>query len=92
MPYLPPKFREELDQQCEIGQITRYFESLDDQNFLGALNYLVYTIVRHYLFKNGKRYSRLAGIVGTIHCCAAEIYRRIAAPYEDEKIEENGDV
>jgi hypothetical protein len=31
-------------------------------------------------------------VVGVLECAKLEIYRRIAAPYEDKKIVENGDV
>ncbi len=31
-------------------------------------------------------------IIGALRCCELEIYRRLAAPYEDLKIKENGDV
>jgi len=30
--------------------------------------------------------------VGVLECAKLELYRRIAAPYEDEKIVETGDV
>ena len=30
--------------------------------------------------------------MGVLECCKLEFYRRVAAPYEDIKIEENGDV
>jgi hypothetical protein len=38
-----------------------------------------------------KNITRL-DIVGALRCCELEIYRRLAAPYEDLKIKENGDV
>lgn len=31
-------------------------------------------------------------ILGVLECVKLELYRRVAAPYEDRKIEENGDV
>ena len=31
-------------------------------------------------------------MVGVLECAKLELYRRMAAPYEDEKIEDNGDV
>jgi len=30
--------------------------------------------------------------VGVLECAKMELYRRVAAPYEDKKKEENGDV
>jgi len=34
----------------------------------------------------------VATVTGVLECAKLELYRRIAAPYEDTKIEENGDV
>jgi hypothetical protein len=30
--------------------------------------------------------------IGVLECAKLELYRRVAAPYEDEKIAESGDV
>lgn len=30
--------------------------------------------------------------LGVLRCCQLELYRRMVAPYEDKKIQENGDV
>ena len=38
------------------------------------------------------RYQTLNAIVGSLECCKLEVYRRLASPYEDEKITKNGDV
>jgi hypothetical protein len=37
-------------------------------------------------------YERLNRAMGVLACVQAEFYRRVAAPYEDQKIAENGDV
>lgn len=92
MPYLPQKFRDELDRQVDVHYLRDYLSSLQLKDFLGALNYLIFSMAKHYLDKNGKSYATLASITGTIECSKQEIYRRIAGPYEDLKIEENGDV
>lgn len=31
-------------------------------------------------------------MVGALECAKLELYRRIAIPYEEQKIQENGDV
>jgi hypothetical protein len=33
-----------------------------------------------------------ADIAGALECCKLEFYRRVAVPYEDQKIKSNGDV
>ena len=92
MPYLKPDFREEMTREINFNQVEGYFAALKFPYFLGALNYAVFSIVKKWLEKNGTRYVYLAGIVGTLTCCISEIYRRIASPYENKKIIENGDV
>jgi hypothetical protein len=38
------------------------------------------------------RYFHINKAVGVLECVKLEFYRRVAAPYEDEKIKESGDV
>ncbi|MBI9085367.1 MAG: hypothetical protein JEZ11_17360 [Desulfobacterales bacterium] len=59
----------------------------------GELNYVISKILDAYLeAKGGIRYAHLNEIVGVLECAKLELYRRLAAPYEDRKIDENGDV
>jgi hypothetical protein len=58
----------------------------------GDLNYAISLILHGYLAKNGLKYSNLNELVGMMECCKLELYRMIAAPYEDQKIKENGAV
>jgi hypothetical protein len=58
----------------------------------GELNYLITCLCRDYIEQKGKRYLILNEVVGALECAKLELYRRVAAPYEDEKIAENGDV
>ena len=37
-------------------------------------------------------YFNLNRAIGMLACVQAELYRRVVAPYEDQKIAENGDV
>ncbi|MBI9085369.1 MAG: hypothetical protein JEZ11_17370 [Desulfobacterales bacterium] len=37
-------------------------------------------------------YAHLNEIVGVFECAKLELYRQLSAPYEDRKIDENGDV
>lgn len=56
----------------------------------GELNYLITTLLRAWT--NDLTYGRLNEAVGVLECVKLELYRRIAAPYEDRKCAENGDV
>jgi len=59
----------------------------------GELNFAITSLVDRYLEdKGGIRYAHLNEVIGAIDCAKLELYRRVAAPYEDEKIAENGDV
>jgi hypothetical protein len=59
----------------------------------GELNFAITVLVDVYLEDKGEiRYAHLNEVVGAIDCAKLELYRRVAAPYEDEKIAENGDV
>ncbi|HKP04891.1 MAG TPA: hypothetical protein VJU77_16175 [Chthoniobacterales bacterium] len=59
----------------------------------GELNFAISILVDEYLAAKGPiRYAHLNEVVGAIDCAKLELYRRVAGPYEDEKIVENGDV
>jgi len=55
----------------------------------GQLNYIITRILKE---SYPLRYFNINRAVGVLECCKLEYYRRIAAPYEDTKIEQNGDV
>ena len=58
----------------------------------GELNYTISTLLDEYLAEYGFNYANLNKVVGVLECAKLEIYRRMAAPYEDQKMQENGDV
>lgn len=58
-------------------------------NMPGRLNYVLFALCKRYVPKN---YTDLRNFLAEIHEAEAEIRRRILAPYEDQKIQENGDV
>ena len=58
----------------------------------GELNFLITALCIEYLNTNGTNYQRINDIVGALEGAKLEFYRRVAAPYEDQKIKENGDV
>lgn len=58
----------------------------------GKLNYAITRLCDLYLQDRGVSYDRLNEVIGALECAKLEFYRRIAAPYEDVKIEDNGDV
>ena len=64
------------------------YESIDG---VGELNYIITRLISNYLGPQ-MDYERLNSIIGVLECAKQEFYRRVVAPYEDKKIEDNGDV
>jgi len=59
----------------------------------GELNFLITKIIVYWLECYGRNtYIGINTVIGVLECAKQELYRRVAAPYEDLKKEENGDV
>jgi hypothetical protein len=58
----------------------------------GELNYAITKLCIGYLGRMSPNYGVYNAIVGALECAKQEFYRRSLVPYEDKKIEENGDV
>lgn len=80
MPYIKPEDRNKLED--DIGRI----ESP------GELNYLITLLINDYISTNEECYQTYNDIMGALEGAKLELYRRKIAPYEDQKIKENGDV
>lgn len=59
---------------------------------VGDLNYVFTRLLERFRDKEGVSYATYNAMMGVLTCCQLELYRRQAAPYEDTKIQENGDV
>ena len=60
---------------------------------VGELNYAITRLVDEYLIhQGGIRYAHVNDVIGALECAKMELYRRVAAPYEDQKLHETGDV
>lgn len=62
---------------------------------VGELNYVITRLVDDFLIRsNGgvPSYTNINAVIGVLECAKQELYRRVAAPYEDKKRAENGDV
>lgn len=80
MPYIDPDDRAALDPGGEREAMTP-----------GELNFQLTGLIDGYLAGN-LNYQAINDVVGALECAKLEVYRRIAAPYEDQKIVLNGDV
>lgn len=81
MPYIKKSRRAQLD------------DGGDPQDS-GELNYAITRKIDRYIRHRGLNYASLNETVGVLECAKLELYRRIAAAYEDRKIgsPEHGDV
>jgi len=62
----------------------------DFSNYLGRINYcfsrIIYGVMRDVSYRN------IAMVTGVLENIKQEYYRRVAEPYEDIKIRQNGDI
>jgi hypothetical protein len=60
----------------------------------GELNWKITNECLNYLHQDGgsPTYADYNEVIGALECCKLELYRRAVVPYEERKIEENGDV
>jgi hypothetical protein len=83
MPYINKKERERLAIEgvalCEVGTP-------------GQLNYVITKIIHNHIKQCGLRYDTINTVIGVLECAKLELYRMIAAPYENQKHSENGSV
>lgn len=58
----------------------------------GELNYCITKLLNGWLQRKGRSYATINAVVGALECAKLEAYRRVAAPYEDAKRAQSGDV
>jgi hypothetical protein len=60
----------------------------------GELNFAITELLLKYLVHDAKplSYRKINDVMGALEGAKLEFYRRVAVPYEDIKIEVNGDV
>jgi hypothetical protein len=92
MPYI--KDSDRIKYESAITEIVNELNTQGQDGFypVGDLNYLLSAIINQTLTRQGVRYQNLNALIGVLECAKLELYRRVAAPYEDLKIMENGDV
>ncbi len=58
----------------------------------GELNYSITAQVHAYIEKHGLCYATINEAIGVLECAKLELYRMVAAPYENKKRHDNGPV
>jgi len=89
MPYIPQENRKKLDEK--IIPLFREAANSHHRGDVGDVNYCISQLIWR-LFQENPTYRRACELMGTLECAKAEFYRRVVAPYEDKKIEANGDL
>ena len=94
MPYIKPQLREKLDPQIAALR-TQLIDNFGEDEIEGALNYtfseLVWSVPVASADATKWRYKFINRVIGVLECVKQEFYRRLAGPYEDKAIAENGD-
>jgi len=96
MPYIDEDKRHFLDDTIEqlhhkLAELELDFAELN--NHEGNLNYIITRLLMlSYGDSNSTRYSNINSAIGVLECAKLEMYRKTAAPYEDQKEFENGKV
>tara|TARA_B100000287_G_C20141681_1_gene586448 strand:- start:114 stop:431 length:318 start_codon:yes stop_codon:yes gene_type:complete len=94
MPYINENARKELDDCIEaMVDCLTHGNDLTTNEFgiiCGEINYTFSRILAKTMGKT--TYTKIAVATGVLENIKQEFYRRIATPYEDKKIIENGDI
>ena len=83
MPYIPQDRRADV-----LAEMREHGTHWTPKN-AGDLNFAVTCFIDNFIFENGCRYANLNEMIGALECCKLELYRRLAAPYEDQVLEAN---
>lgn len=88
MPYI------EKEKRVELVDILRAVDAVGvDSLSVGDINYLVSSIIHRWILsQGGVRYQHINSMIGALECAKLELYRKVAAPYEDNKLLDNGPI
>jgi hypothetical protein len=87
VPYIKQHKRNKYEKTLE--ELVKILKALPPEEIDGELNYVVSKILREIY---PLRYFHINKAIGVLECIKLEYYRRVAAPYEDSKIEETGNI
>jgi hypothetical protein len=93
MPYIPQKQREVINRSIDelVQQICNVNPAPGGPPYPdGVLNYIFTRLLQKTI--SPRSYLDFERAIGLLECCKLELYRRAAAPYENLKAKQNGDV
>jgi hypothetical protein len=92
MPYIQPDQRKLIDKTI-LTLAKKIVDNTTAENLGGVANYTITKLILRILCpKTGWNYESLSRVIGTLECSKQEILRRLVGPYENVKIQENGDL
>jgi hypothetical protein len=96
MPYIDEDERQELN-DCITTMVDSILDNKsnlnnpnDFANYLGRINYCFSRVIASLMQEVS--YKKIAMATGVLENIKQELYRRVASPYEDMKINQNGDI
>ena len=90
MPYIKQSIRVELN--GPLNDVIGIVDQQANRNKAGCLNYIFSCLLKAHIDSLGMSYVVINEAIGVFECCKLELYRRLAADYEDQKCIQNGDV
>lgn len=94
MPYITQSNRDRLDAAvAELTSALQQIAAADDHptSYVGAVNYAITKTILG-AFPDRENYGSINAAVGVLTCVREEYYRRVAAPYENQKTFDADDV
>lgn len=58
----------------------------------GVVVYIIYSIIKKIYGRDASNFEVKSNALKVLRATELEFYRRVMAPYEDKKIQENGDI
>jgi len=87
MPYIKQKDREKL-----FDAPSNTILHLDNIDTAGEIQCAIAVMLKSFMDRKGLNYQNCNDVMGALAGAQMEFYRRVVAPLEDIKIEENGDI
>lgn len=89
MPYIKQFDRNGIVTTTENGDPAIDIKEIDNA---GELQYVIAVMIKDFMLRKGLKYQNCNDVMGALTGAQLEFYRRTVAPYEDLKINENGDI
>jgi len=95
MPYIEKAERDKLIRNTDglkFSEMSDWWYLVNSPETTGELNFIITKVCHDIIRKHGLCYAVINDLIGVLECCKLELYRKIAAPYEQKKLMENGPI